>query len=478
MSQSCSATASEIRAGLDHPVIDSDGHLIEFQPAAMTYLEEIAGPSAVERYHAWQMRLAPTPQQRVDEQLMRTPFWNFQTRNTLDRASVSLPALLRERMEELGFDFMVLYPTMGLIANEVSDDEIRGAACRAFNTYNAELCAEFSDRMTPAAVIPMHTPAEAIAELDHAVLGLRMKVVMLASYVRRPLPAAARLSPEAERMAWWYDTYGPDSPHDYDPVWRRCVELGVSPTFHTGTQGTGTRRSRTNYVHNHIGHFAAAGEALCRSLFLSGVTRRFPELRFGFLEGGAGWGCNLLADLVGHWEKRNREALESYNPALLDRELFGELYARYAPPMLRKRLHASPVEEPEVLRGGEDPDSLDDWAACGIERVEDIGELFVPRFYFGCEADDPMTAWAFRSDLNPLGARIRTLFGSDVGHWDVAEMTSVLPEAREMVDGGRISEGDFRDFVFGNAARFWTALNPGFFRGTAVEGAVEALERA
>jgi len=474
MSQSHSRSAAEIRAALPHPVIDSDGHIIEFQPAALSYLREIAGARAVERYLAWSMQLAPSAQQRIDEQLMRTPFWNFPTRNTRDRASASLPALLRERMDELGFDFMVLYPTMGLIANEVSDDEVRAAACRAFNHYNAEICAEFADRMTPAALIPMHTPEEAIAELEYAVRTLRMKVVALASYVRRPLPAALKLSPDAGRLAWWYDTYGPDSPHDYDPVWRKCIELGVAPTFHTGTQGTGTRRSRGNYVHNHIGHFAAAGEAVCRSLFLSGVTRRFPELRFAFLEGGAAWGCNLLGDLVGHWEKRNRQALENYDPARLDRELFDQLYARYAPPLLRKRLPGSPTEEPEVLRAREDPASLDDFAACGIVKREDIAELFAPRFYFGCEADDPMTAFAFRSDLTPLGARIHTLFGSDVGHWDVAEMTAVLPEAREMVDEGRATENDFRDFVFANAARFWTALNPDFFRGTSVESAVAA----
>ena len=35
----------------------------------------------------------------------------------------------------------------------------------------------------------------------------------------------------------------------------------------------------SNYVYNHIGHFAAVGEALCKSLLLGGVTRRFPELR-------------------------------------------------------------------------------------------------------------------------------------------------------------------------------------------------------
>ena len=64
-------------------------------------------------------------------------------------------------------------------------------------------------------------------------------------------------------------------------------------------------RSATSYVYNHIGGLAASHESLCKSLFLSGVTHRFPTLRFGFLEGGVAWACSLLGDLVGHWEKRN-----------------------------------------------------------------------------------------------------------------------------------------------------------------------------
>ena len=131
--------------------------------------------------------------------------------------------------------------------------------------------------MTGAAVIPMHTPEEAIAELEFAVRELKMKVVMPATYVRRPVPAAERRG--AGRLAPWHDSYGLDSPHDYDPVWQKCLELGVNPIFHTGTLGVGTRRSLSSYVHNHLGHFAAAAEATCRSLFLGGVTRRFPELR-------------------------------------------------------------------------------------------------------------------------------------------------------------------------------------------------------
>ena len=123
----------------------------------------------------------------------------------------------------------------------------------------------------------------------------------------------------------------------------------------------------------------------------------------------------------------------------------------------------------------EDPAMLDEFAACGIERAEDIHDLFVPRFYFGCEADDRLNALAFATRLTPFGARLRAVMSSDIGHWDVPDMTEVLEEAWELVEDGVMTEEDFREFTFVNPARLWTALNPDFFKGTAVEGAVDRL---
>ena len=37
----------------------------------------------------------------------------------------------------------------------------------------------------------------------------------------------------------------------------------------------------------------------------------------------------------------------------------------------------------------------DDYAACRIHREQDLHDLFVKRFYVGCEADDSINAWAF-----------------------------------------------------------------------------------
>ena len=98
----------------------------------------------------------------------------------------------------------------------------------------------------------------------------------------------------------------------------------------------------------------------------------------------------------------------------------------------------------------------------------------MPNFYFGCEADDPMNAWAFNKKVNPFGAKINALFGSDIGHFDVPDMAGVLPEAYENVEDEVMTEDNFRDFVFANPARLFTALNPDFFKGTAVESQVKA----
>ena len=65
-------SAAEIRAGLDHPVIDSDGHLIEFLPAVMSYLVEVAGQQAATRYGEWmRQNHAPTAERLRDQ---RIPF--------------------------------------------------------------------------------------------------------------------------------------------------------------------------------------------------------------------------------------------------------------------------------------------------------------------------------------------------------------------------------------------------------------------
>jgi len=210
------------------------------------------------------------------------------------------------------------------------------------------------------------------------------------------------------------------------------------------------------------------------------VVKRFPLLRFGMLEGGVGWACNLFTDLLAHWEKRNAAAMERHlRPTNLDRNLLKELFARYGGRVYEAKLDEL-VSSPSIVPPFKTNEQLtereyalrqlDDFAAAGVSSVEELARQFVDHFYFGAEADDPMTAWAFREPH-----RLRPLFSSDVSHFDVTDMTEVLEEAWELVEHGMIGESDFREFTFENAARLHTALNPSFFAGTAVEGAVAKL---
>ena len=312
----------------------------------------------------------------------------------------------------------------------------------------------------------MHTPDEAVAELDYAVNHLGFKAVLCAGYVQRPFDALADQDPEASRYAFWLDQFGIDSAYDYDPVWAKAEELGVSIAFHSGFIGMTPYRSISSYVANHISMLATGQQSLAKSLFLGGVTRRFPAMNFAFLEGGVPWAASLYCDLIGHWEKRNLESLRrNLDPALVDRSLMARMMDRYAPD--------APLAGPFMRRPAEPEEMLDEWAACDITTAHDIKDLFVDPFYFGCEADDPLTSMAFNTTVNPFGAELNAMMGSDISHWDVPDMAEVLEEAWEMVEHGWIDEDAFTKFTFANPVRFYTGTNPTFFKGTVVEAAVD-----
>ena len=460
-----------IRNQIDHPIVDGDGHVIEYLPLVRDILVDLAGSSVAERFdlivNSGRLTQMLSPAQRRELALMRTPWWGIPTRNTLDRATAMLPGLLYERLDQIGIDVAITYPTYGLTAIHLTDDELRPALSRAFNTYVAEVYAPYRDRILPVACIPTFTPEEGIAELEYAVGELGLRAVMMGGAIPRAFPGSD--APGAR----WIDGLGHASVHDYSPMWEKCVELGVSPTFHSTGAGWGSRTSPTNYVFNHIGNFAAAGELTARSLFFGGVPMRFPQLRFAFLEGGAAWACNLLSDILGHWDKRNGDAIRQYDPAALDRDQLEGLFDRHAEGRMRDRVDRladgiGMLSEPIV-----GDDVVDEFAESQVAGPDDIVKIFTDRYFFGCEADDPMAAMAFDRARNPRGAQLPALFASDIGHWDVPDFSRVVCEAWELVENGHLDLSDFRAFTFGNPVALWSGTNPSFFAGTIIEAAVE-----
>lgn len=471
-------SARAIRARLDHPILDADGHTVEYLPALIPFFQKAGVADDLGRFFerifdpGTGMWGALSPSERLARRAVRPSWWAVPARNTRDFATASMPALMADRMDELGLDFSVVYTSLGLPILDIPDTRLRRACCRALNQFQAEVFAGTEKRLAPVAVIPMFSPEEAILELEYAVRELGFKAALIASFVRRPVAAMVG---DVPLQATWVDTFGLDSLHDYDPFWQRCLDLGISPAAHSGAVGWDGHRSPSNYMFNHLGFFATPSEALCRSLFLGGVTKRFPRLRIALLEGGASWAVRLLHDLVGHYEKRNPEALRHYDPASFDRGVWDALFATYGAKLAERATAGPDIQQLGFGSNERSAPTVDEFAAAGLASVADIPARFVPNFFFGCEADDPLVHHAFDTKNLPGGRALSAIFGSDVGHWDVPDMTDVLHEAWELVEDDRLDAQEFRAFTFENAARFYTDTNPRFFEGTAIASDVARL---
>ena len=156
---------------------------------------------------------------------------------------------------------------------------------------------------------------------------------------------------------------------------------------------------------------------------------------------------------------------------------FERLFDQYAPAPFRDKRTQIDRALRILSNPDEDPASLDEFASLDVTAPEQIRDLFVRPFHFGCEADDPTNQYAFNTRINPFEAQLKALFSSDIGHWDVPDMRGVLDEAYELVEHELITADNFRDFVFGNAVSLYTATKADFFNGTVIAQAAMDHQR-
>ena len=157
---------ARIRARLDHPVIDNDGHIIEFLPLVRDIIVDLAGESVAQGFDRVTNGGRASQQVPIERRrelgMTRSAWWGVPTHNTLDRATAMLPELMYRRLDEMGVDVAFLYPTYGLTAIHMADDELRQVMSRAFNIYLAEVYAPYADA-GPAGVIGELSYAAAVA---------------------------------------------------------------------------------------------------------------------------------------------------------------------------------------------------------------------------------------------------------------------------------------------------------------------------
>ena len=471
MTGNSTMTGADVRTKLGHPVVDADGHMIETTFAVLDFVKKVGGAKIANRYEESLNTTRPG--------FERGAVWvgNSGPRS-IDRATAMLPKLLHSRLDEAGIDFSVVYGTHALTVLGINDDELRPVVYRAMNMLYADMFKDVADRLTPVALIPMHDPDEAIAELEFAIGELGLKAIVMNCMVRRPAPEVVAKAPELAAYSLTPHSPAMDVGDSFDPVWAKCVELGVAPSCHNSFRGRGSlHASPTNYIFNSLGSFGQGSDYFCRSLLFGGVPKRFPTLKFSFLEGGTSWAAQLYNSLFEYWEKRSLTALrENLDPATLDVDLLVGMFEKFGNEYLTADRIRELPHHPGSSRLGLTPEDVNDFAPAGIEKPEDIRDIFNNSFYFGSEADDRMTSVGFDTRLNHYGIKLKAILGSDIGHWDVPDMTKVMVEAYEMVEEEFMTEDDFRAFTFDNVVEMHTSMNPNFFKGTVVEDAVEAFK--
>src|SRR5262249_49673323 len=168
--------ARKLRSRLSHPIIDADGHWLEYLPLMREEFRRIGGEAAAGGLALASQRVPRSPAMSLAQRRRRRggqeSFGTSPCKNVLDGATAILPRLMHERLDDLGIDFCVVYPTAGLSYHRMADTRLRRAICRAYNVFTADQFRGLGDRLIPAAIVPMYTPEAALEAPEFTVTQL------------------------------------------------------------------------------------------------------------------------------------------------------------------------------------------------------------------------------------------------------------------------------------------------------------------
>jgi uncharacterized protein len=193
-------------------------------------------------------------------------------------------------LDQFGFSRQLVFGTSSLApALAAKDEGVKYAGVRAHNEAMAAFCRP-DPRLCGVAFAPLDDTARALDEVN-AALKAGNKAIMISA------------GPAGERS--------PGHP-DLDPVWARLEETGTPFMLHIGP-GTKTQpapfrnngRERAPDLHGGGENLrfadyvmlSFAPQVWLTAMVYDGVFERFPNLRGGVIESGAGWAPEFLREL-------------------------------------------------------------------------------------------------------------------------------------------------------------------------------------
>ncbi len=170
-------------------------------------------------------------------------------------------------MEDVGIDRAVLYTTQGLAVGKIFHADWAIALTTAYNNWVHETYLTRSPRFQAMALLPMQDPSAAVDELHRAVEELGFCGAMLPS---------TGLKDHLGAKEFW-------------PVYEAADKLGCALGIHGGAHsGFGFDHMNLYTPVGALGHPFGLLVNFAGVVF-NGVLDKFPNTRWGFMEGGVGW---------------------------------------------------------------------------------------------------------------------------------------------------------------------------------------------
>ena len=212
------------------------------------------------------------------------------------RPGMTDPAARLKDMDLEGIDVAVIFGTqIALTVNGLMSGDLAAVLCHAVNEWLLEYCSADSKRLRAVGLNPTQAPPAAVNELE---------------FLAKARAVTARLPT---------NVYGRNmGDHMFDPIYDCAQSLGVSLSVHpqtghdgapgvSGVMGAGSERF-FKYVYVHMTAFPFELMIAMMHMIGEGVLDRYPKLKVGFMEGGAGW--------LPFWAERFDEHIEKLAPQM------------------------------------------------------------------------------------------------------------------------------------------------------------------
>ena len=239
-------------------IIDADGHVAEDSAAI------IARMPAAYREKAQAQPFNPFP-----------PFDHLHAAHLIDMPAGAFnrkvgPEEWLKFLDEVGLESTVLYPTAGVGSSNIVNPDWAIDAARAYNDWLYETYLQHSPRFRGLALLPQPVlnPQAAVEELERALTKPGMCGAVLPSNSLHAPPLGSQI---------------------YFPIYQAAHEAGCCIAIHGGVHGGMGMDGLDPYAAVHaIAHPLGQMISLA-SIVFNAVLEKYPNVKFGFLEGGVAW---------------------------------------------------------------------------------------------------------------------------------------------------------------------------------------------